>query len=421
VMLKNYHVAHDEISQYETHVTGDNSDLIVDDSDHLLALDTSATIYLKLGNTDKAIQIFESKLAFLKTLNDNEEMRSDTIFKLGCLMAYKGQPNAALPLLNEALDVRRRLYDGTSKSLLESTWAVAAINQILGVVDKSLEEYSVILDKTDVFDKSFKVLVHNSAGKLFTEEGKEDEAIDCYRQALLAAETPEMETEISLNLANALSSADDESKAMEIYDRILETKLVEETKVHFWTQFDKSLLLIKMGEVASATEILDKIADTKSELADDVRVGVYIASGNIALSEKRFDDALNCFGNALVVIQDSDVESIAQAKKLIGITYSAMGQLKNAITSFERALVGLSDEEGKSVNLLKADVWSLMSQVYQKMGDLPQAKSFGELGKCSLSSLLCKITIFSSISISSLFVQHYRLASLNWVRPTLVL
>ena len=421
VMLKNYHVAHDEISQYETHVTGDNSDLIVDDSDHLLALDTSATIYLKLGNTDKAIQIFESKLAFLKTLNDNEEMKSDTIFKLGCLMAYKGQPNAALPLLNEALDVRRRLYDGTSKSLLESTWAVAAINQILGVVDKSLEEYSVILDKTDVFDKSFKVLVHNSAGKLFTEEGKEDEAIDCYRQALLAAETPEMETEISLNLANALSSADDESKAMEIYDRILETKLVEETKVHFWTQFDKSLLLIKMGEVASATEILDKIADTKSELADDVRVGVYIASGNIALSEKRFDDALNCFGNALVVIQDSDVESIAQAKKLIGITYSAMGQLKNAITSFERALVGLSDEEGKSVNLLKADVWSLMSQVYQKMGDLPQAKSFGELGKCSLSSLLCKITIFSSISISSLFVQHYRLASLNWVRPTLVL
>jgi tetratricopeptide (TPR) repeat protein len=176
-----------------------------------------------------------------------------------------------------------------------------------------------------------------------------------------------------------------------------------------------------MGEVASATEILDEIADTTSELADDVRVGVYIASGNIALSKKRFDDALNCFGNALVVIQDSDVESIAQAKKLIGLTYSAMGQLKNAITSFERALVGLSDkEECKSANLLKADVWSLMSQVYQKMGDLPQAKGFGELGKHYFSSLLCKITTFSSISISSLFVQHCRLASLNWVRRTLV-
>ena len=421
VMLKNYHVAHDEITQYETHVTGDNSDLIVDDSDHLLALDTSATIYLKLGNTDKAIQIFESKLAFLKTLNDNEEMRSDTIFKLGCLLAYKGQPNAALPLLNEALDVRKRLYDGTSKSVLESTWAVAATNQILGIVGKSIEEYSVILDKMDVFDKSFTVLVHNSAGKLFTENEKEDEAINCYRRALLAAETPEMEAEISLNLANALSSADDGSKPMEIYDRILETKLVEETKLHYWTQFDKSLLLIKMGEVASATEILDEIADTTSELADDVRVGVYIASGNIALSKKRFDDALNCFGNALVVVQDSDVESIAQAKKLIGLTYSAMGQLKNAITSFERALVGLSDkEECKSANLLKADVWSLMSQVYQKMGDLPQAKRFGELGKHYFSSLLCKITTFSSISILSLFVQHCRLTSLNWVRRTLV-
>ena len=401
VSLNNYHKAHGEVTKYlETakHESRDGSRLIVDDLDHILALDTCAATYLKIGNTDKAIEIFERTLAFVKTLRNNDEIRSDTMHKLGCLLAYKEQPDAALPLLNEALDVRRGLYDEKSPLVLESTWAVAATTQILGDNNSALREYSLILNKMGKCDDDFpvsKVLIHNSAGKLYSEQGNADKATHCFRQALLAAETPEMKTEISLNLANALSAKGDEKKAMEIYDMLLKTKSTKQTKLFFLALFNKSHLLIKMGKVEEAKEILNKIAETTSPSADDVRVSMYLTLGNLAVSEGKYNGALNYFETSLDAVEDGDVESLVVVKKHIGVTYFAVGQFDKAIASFEDALEALSDKEGKSTNLLKADIWNLMARVYKQKGNLPQAKNFAKLGKRVLSVFL-RCRIFSS-------------------------
>ena len=387
VTVNNYHKAHEEVTKYfETakNESREDSRLIVDDLDHILALDTCAATNLKIGNTDKAIQIFERKLAFVKTLRNNDEIRSDTMHKLGCLLAYKEQPTAALPLLNEALDVRRGLYDEKSPLVLESTWAVAATTQILGDTNRALREYSVLLGKMGKSDDDFpvsRVLIHNSAGKLYSEQGKADKASHCFRQALLAAETPEMKTEISLNLANALSVKGDEKKAMEIYDRLLKTKSMKQTKLFFLALFNKSHLLLKMGEVEKAKEILHKIAETTSPSADDVRVSMYITLGNLAVLEGKHKDALNYFETSLDAVEDDDVETLVEVKKHIGVTYFAVGQFDKAIASFEDALEALSEKEGKSTNLLKSDVWNSMARVYKQKGNLPQAKNFAKLGK----------------------------------------
>ena len=387
VTVNNYHKAHDEVTKYldtANNESRDDSRLIVDDLDHILALDTCAATNLKIGNTDKAIQIFERKLTFVKTLRNNDELRSDTMHKLGCLLAYKELPNAALPLLNEALDVRRGLYDEKSPLVLESTWAVAATTQILGDTNRALREYSILLNKMGKCDDDFpvsKVLIHNSVGKLYSEQGKADKASHCFRQALLAAETPETKTEISLNLANALSAKGDEKKAMEIYDRLLKTKSMKQTKLFFLALFNKSLLLIKMGEVEEAKEILHKIAETTSPSSNDVRVSMYITLGNLAVLEGKHKDALNYFETSLDAVEDDDVETLVEVKKHVGVTYFAVGQFDKAIASFEDALEALSAKEGKSTNLLKADVWNLMARVYKQKGNLPQAKNFAKLGK----------------------------------------
>ena len=380
-------MAHNEIIKYFELNSIDISPLIVDDSDYVLALDTCAATYLKIGNTDKAIQIFEKKLAFVNRLRDSDEMRdmrSDTMHKLGCLLASKNQLNAALPLLNEALDVRRYLYDEKSTSVLESTWAVAATTQTLGDTNRALREYSVLLDKMDKSDDNFpvsSVLIHNSAGKLFSEEGKVDKAIYCFRQALLAADTQEMKIEISLNLANSLSANGEENKAMELYDRLLKSKSTKQTKLFFLALFNKSHLLIKLGEVEEAKEMLHKITETPSSLADDVRVSVYLTLGNLSVSDGKQSEALMYFENSLDVVNDGDVESLVQVKKHIGMTYFVTGQFYKAIDSLEDALKALAEREGKSTDLLKVDLWNLLSRVYRKKADLSQAKNFANLGK----------------------------------------
>jgi tetratricopeptide (TPR) repeat protein len=387
VTLKKFQLAHEEISNYfefAKHVQKADHLLIVDDSDHVLALDTSAAIYLKMGNTDKAIHMFESKLKFVKTLNDSDEMRSDTMYKLGCILAYKGQPNAALPLLNKALDIMRRLYGNSEASVLQTTWAVAVTFQMLGEKSRSKMEYSVILDSKGDLDAIFSchvspVLINNSAGKLFAETGEAEKAVNCFRQALLQADLPEIKTEMSLNLANALSAKGDSTKAMNYYNRILKGK---KSELVFLALYNKSLLLIKMGEVVEAKAILQDIANTTSSLADGVRFDTYLTLGNVAVSENKQNDALNYFKTALVVCKDGAVESVVQARRHIGITFLAMGHLDNALASFESALSTLSVQEGKSTDLLKADVWNSMSQVYKMMGDLPKAQNYARLCKC---------------------------------------
>jgi hypothetical protein len=58
-----------------------------------------------------------------------------------------------------------------------------------------------------------------------------------------------------------------------------------------------------------------------------------------------------------------------------------MGQLDNALASFESALSTLSVQEGRSIDLLKADVWNLMTQVYKEMGDIHKAQNYSRLCK----------------------------------------
>ena len=393
VTMGNHRLASTTVSKYLqlSELSGEMAgEMIVDDLDHILALDTAAATHLKLGNVDKAQAIFEKKLAFVKTLPNNEEMKSDTMHKLGCILAYKKQHKSALPLLNEALDTRKFLFDGKNVSVFESTWAVAAASHTLGDTDRALKEYGTLLEKMNQNKMNDSpvdfVLIHNSAGKLFFDEGKIDKSVHSFRQALSGSEThhnPELKAELTLNLANALSARGEAEKAMELYNKLLSTKSLKRTKMFFLTLFNKSLLLIKMGEVEEAKEILHKVADTRSSMADDVRGNIYLTLGNLSVSEGKLKEGLSYFEESLDAVEDGDVNSLAQVKRNIGNAYFESGQSDKAIATFEDVLEDLSDPgvEGKAVNLLKAEIWNCMSRVYKKKGDLPQAKNFAKLGE----------------------------------------
>eukprot|EP00584_Thalassiosira_punctigera_P010998 CAMPEP_0172546590 /NCGR_PEP_ID=MMETSP1067-20121228/16320_1 /TAXON_ID=265564 ORGANISM="Thalassiosira punctigera, Strain Tpunct2005C2" /NCGR_SAMPLE_ID=MMETSP1067 /ASSEMBLY_ACC=CAM_ASM_000444 /LENGTH=1109 /DNA_ID=CAMNT_0013333551 /DNA_START=71 /DNA_END=3400 /DNA_ORIENTATION=- len=374
------------INQYLKLAEFSDPDLIVDDLDHALALDTSAATNLKAGNVDKAIFIFERKLEFVKTLPNNDEMKSDTLHKLGCLHANKNQPKMALPLLNQALSTKKFVFDGKHRSVLETTWAVAATNHTLGDNDKALKEYSVLLEKmSHVKDMPVdSVIIHNSAGKLFFEDGKVDKAIHSFRQALQGADTSnnlQLKSEITLNLANALSTRGEADKAMELYGNLLSTKSLKKTKISYLTRFNKSLLLIKMGEVEKAKGILQKIVDTRSSVANDVRGNIYLTLGNLAVSDGNIDEGLGYFEKSFDVVDDDDLSARAEAKRSMAMAQLGAGQTDKAILILEDVLEDILNSGGKekAVNILSAEIWNSLARVYKKKGDLPQVKNFSKL------------------------------------------
>ncbi len=397
VTLKNYAAATELLRNYfqMADINGSASDeLIVGPADHSLALDTSAAIDLKLGKIDEAISTFEKKLEFLEQhLPQDKEMKSDAMHKLGCLLSYKKNHEEALPLLQGALDTRKFLYDGRNKFLIESSWAVAATNQTLGDTDKALDDYEKLLEKIDVVEDSpiSSAVVQNSAGKLFFEDGKVEAAVSSFTKALEGVETQgdeALKKNIMLNLANALSAKGDIDGAFDLYEDLERIGKRKRNQLYFFTLYNKSLLLIKIGEKEEAKEILHDIIETRSSKADDARGNVYITLGTLSVEEQKIDDGLKYYENALAMFVDEqyDLSSVTQTKKLMAMAYLEAKKYDMAITILEDALSELSQPgmERKFYHLMKAEVWNCMSKVYQRRGDHSSAKNFAKLGKPKL-------------------------------------
>lgn len=226
------------------------------------------------------------------------------------------------------------------------------------------------------------VLIHNSAGKLFFEDGNIDKAVHSFRQALEGSESSKnsrLSAEITLNLANSLSARGEAEKAMELYDQLLNTRALKNTKIFFLTLFNKCLLLILMGEVEEAKEIFNKIISTRSSKANDVRGSIFLKLGNLDVANGLIKEALGNYEKALNACEDNDVILLAQVKKQTGMAYWQAGQTDQAILTLEDVLEDLSVLEGKPVNLLKAEIWNCMSRVYKKKEDPAQAKNFAKL------------------------------------------
>mmetsp|Transcript_2294 Transcript_2294/g.5013 ORF Transcript_2294/g.5013 Transcript_2294/m.5013 type:complete len:746 (-) Transcript_2294:323-2560(-) len=386
VMTGNYVMATPTINKYLKNAEHSDQDLIVDDLDHALALDTNAATHIKLNEVDEAISVFERKLAFVKTLPNNHQMKSDTMHKLGCLLANDNQLESALPLLDEALRTKKHIYDGKHKSVLKTTWAVAATNHLLGHNDKALEQYSILLaNMTIIEDMPLNVVtIQHSAAKLFFEVGKVDKAVDIFRQALHGAETsgnPQLKSEITLNLANALSGQEETHKAMELYDQLLNMKSLKKTKLSFMTRFNKCLLLVKMGDFDEAKVILHRIGGNPSSMANDMRARVFLTLGNLALLNGSIDEPMEYFGHALDETADGDVSALVYTKKSIAMAQLDVGEPDKAILTLEDALedISYSGVDGKPANLLKAEIWNCMARVYKKEVDLRQAINFARL------------------------------------------
>jgi tetratricopeptide (TPR) repeat protein len=397
VTLKN-HVAATELLRNYFQMADINdsagNELIVEPVDHALALDTSAAIDLKLGKVDNAISTFEKKLKFIKQHSPrDDEMKSDAMHKLGCLLAYKKKHEEALPLLQSALDTRKFLYDARNKFLFETSWAVAATTQTLGDTGKALADYEMLLEKIDLVEDSpiNSVVVQNSAGKLFFEDGKMEEAVNSFTKALEGAESQGndlLKIKIMLNLANALSAKGDIDGAFDLYEDLERMGKRKKNQMYFLALYNKSLLLIKVGEKEQAKDILHDIIENRSSKADDTRGNVYMTLGILSVEEKKIETGLKYYDDALAMFVDEryDLSSITQAKKLMAMAYMEAKKYDVAVTFLEDALTELSQPgmERKFYQLMKAEVWNCMSKVYQRRGDHSSAKNFAKLGKHEL-------------------------------------
>jgi tetratricopeptide (TPR) repeat protein len=399
----------------------------LDGNDHCLALDTSAVAFLKLGNIDRAVFCFEKKLELLRTMPRSDETKAQTLHSLGCLLAYKKNYKDALPMLSKALDTRKFIYEGSNKFIFESTWGVAAASQAMGDSGRAMKEYGKLLDKINKVDDApvDSVIIHNSAGKLYFEANKFDLALKSFNEAFKRVQASDgkntpLKINILLSLANVKSARGDFDKAVRDYDQVISTKSIKGSREYFQALYNKSLILLKTGDLEGAGLILDvDLTGKRSKAPDDIKASAYLTLGQHDLSEGRLEDALEDYEKAVELASKEklDLNPIAiQAKKNIGLAYFEAGDYDTAIDKFQCVLEDLSRPEltGKQVNVLRAEIWSCMSRVFCKKRDTASAKNFAKLGMSYDDR-----SILQNIQLTHLaFYQHYKLTKQTWVRNT---
>lgn len=225
--------------------------------------------------------------------------------------------------------------------------------------------------------------VRHCVGRLFFEDGKPCQAIDMFRSALSEAETPDklqLKSEIMLNLANSLTATGEVDAGIEIYDKLLRGKWPKKTKIPFLSRFNRSLALLKEGELEEAKGILYQIGENRSSTAKDAKGKIYLALGHVAAMDGNVDEAVDYFENSFDVAGD-DISAMARGKKCFAMVQMNSGQIAEAFTTLEEVLEDISNSsaEGRTVNILKAETWNVMAWAYKKDGDLSQAKNFAKL------------------------------------------
>ncbi|KAL7513565.1 hypothetical protein ACHAXN_010798 [Cyclotella atomus] len=396
----------------------------IGDADHLLALDTFAAAHLKLGKFDQAIRCFEMKLEKLNTMPKSDELKGQTMHNLGCLLAYKRNYQDALPLLSKALDTRKFMYNGTNKFLFESTWGVAATSHAMGDSAKAMKEYGKLLEKMKKVDNSpiNAITIHNSAGRLYFDNNKLDLALKSFNDALKkvdaeGGDNAEMRANILLNLANVKSARGDSDKAIKCYNEILNTKKMKGSYEFYTALYNKALLLEKMGDVEESRVILKELTGRRSKAPDDIKGSTYITLGQMVMADTdqadvRLENALKYYNKAIELFSSQDELSpmVVRAKKRIGMAYFEVGQYDTAIDELQNVLEDLSrpDFSGKKETSM-AEIWSCISRVYQKKGDIPSAKNFAKLSLQAYKSELGDkhpITLRQSSNLSVILLEE---------------
>jgi tetratricopeptide (TPR) repeat protein len=233
-------------------------------------------VYQRLGALDQARPLLEEALAIGRGAPENTRL-AQTINEFGILLRERGDPAGAVPFLEEALAMRRRL---------------------LGDEDKDVAVTLVEL------------------GRAFADSGKYDRAEPLYREALAIRRKifGEMHRETSTSkasLALLLRERGDLAGAEPLFREALDTSLTVLADDHpnvgaGWNNL--GLLLMDKGDFAGAEPMLRRAMTIRRKNFGDRHRSLYLNMHNLAVSlreQGKYDEAARLLDDALAIVREA--------------------------------------------------------------------------------------------------------------------
>jgi len=196
-----------------------------------IALDKLAQAYLRQGEYSKALPLVEQALQLRQqTLGRQHPDTATSLNNLAYLYHLQGKYDKALPLYEQALQIRKQVLGQQHPSYATSLNNLALLYDSQGEYDKALPLFEQALQiREQVLGKqhpSYAASLNNLAG-LYNSQGEYDKALPLYEQALqitkqvLGQQHPDYAQSLN-NLAGLYYSQDKYDKALPLYKQAIE-------------------------------------------------------------------------------------------------------------------------------------------------------------------------------------------------------
>ena len=184
-----------------------------------------------------------------------------------------------------------------------------------GKLDEAVACYEQALQlKPDYAD------AHNSLGNVFKDQGKLDKALACYRQALQLK--PEY-AEAHNNLDNVLKDQGKLDEAVACYQRVLQIN-PDYTLGHY----NLGVVWKEQGKLDEAVACYQRALQLKPDFAE-----AHNNLGNVFKDQGKLEEAVACYQRALELKPE-----FAEAHNNLGVVLREQGKLDEAVTCCQRAL-----------------------------------------------------------------------------------
>ena len=295
-------------------------------------------IYTRLGDSQKAVELYEQALPLWRTVKNHQQNEATTLYNLGGNYAFSGRVTEAMKCYEKAIELRRRFGNKGSLAYALNNLGQVYIN--IGDFQAALKCHQEALRlRIDVGDVEGQARSLSNISGVYFYLGEFQEALNYCKQALplrRAAGDRKGEAITLTNIGSNYRELGEPQRALEYYQQAVS-------------------FMSEQSDRISEASVLDALGQTYSELGD-------------------YPKALRCLTRSLSLRQTMD-DRYGEGSSLanLGNAYAGMGDRQKALEYLEQSLKvrrAIGDRRGQALTLKNA------GELYRELGDWQRALAY---------------------------------------------
>jgi tetratricopeptide (TPR) repeat protein len=340
----------------------------------LQTLNKMATVYHAMGQSQRALELYDQALPIGQEVGDLAEEAS-ILSNMAAVYQTTGQPQRALELYDQALPLMREVGDRAGEASILNN--MAEVYQTTGQPQRALELYDQALPiNQKVRDRVGEATILSNMAAVFRRTGQPERALELHEQALpIAREVGDRAGEASIlnNMAEVYQTTGQLQQALELREQALPLmQEVENRAGEAVTLNDIARVYMVMGQPQRALELFEQALPIRQEVRD--RRGEATTLHNMAEVFRitgQPERALELYEQALPIAREvGDRAGEASILHNMAEVFRITGQPERALELFKQALPirrKVGDRAGEAITL------NNMALVYQAKGQPQRA------------------------------------------------